>query len=410
MRDELFFQHCSEFVREFYNNDAFSEMYIIGGTDFDFTIFEFEKEVEKLDSYNKLKKYMNDNDIISKHIVNMIGLWSYRINLKEWGYIKYFIEKQKIYSSGKFVLDYDKFLVDYKKLEDFFYNDNFLMRQVIRLINFTSDVDEIILKDNLRIKKLKDDDYRKMLYGNISQSDRSEYVVEMIFEENKRLGEDLDQKTAQEGFKRRQERSLVLNRVINILRLYKSGNIKTGETFIRLVEPVIVLGVGMGFMPTMEFYLNTYHMKNDEVPDFLEFWEKIESIDISEFKEYSLALRRLGFAMDRTRYDDKLVDLVISYESLLFKQGESGELQYRISLRLSKLLEEDYGKRVDVRKAFKEIYKIRSRIVHGSEYIITVEIINSCEDLLRKALRKYLVYREKMSHNRIIDSLDLSEL
>jgi len=410
MRDEKYFKLCSAFVKEFYNSDALSEMYSAAGTDFRFFVFEIEKEVEKLDSYKKLKKYMNDESTISKHVVNMIGLWSYRINLNEWSYIKYLIERQRKYSAGKFVLDYDKFIADYSKLEDFFYNEKYLMKQVIRLINFTSDLDEIILKDNLKIRKLKEDDYEAILYGNLSQSNTSEYVVELIFEEEKRLGDDLKQKTAQDGFKRQQERSMVLNQVINVLRLYKSGNIITGETFTRLAEPVIVLGIGLSHMSTIGFYRNTYHLNTDEVPDFIEFWEKTESIDISKFKEFSLALRRLGFAMDRMRYDDKLVDMVISYESLFFKKGESGELQYRISLRLSKLLENDYGKRVDIKKAFKEIYKKRSRIVHGSEYKIDVEIINKCEDYLRKALRKYLIYRKKMSHNRIIDSLDLSEL
>jgi hypothetical protein len=384
-------------------------MYGVGGTDFDFFLFEIEEEVEKLNSYKKLKKYMNDEPTISKHIVNMIGLWSYKINLNEWSYIKYIIERQKKYSAGKFVLDYNKFVADYSKLEGFFYNDNFLMKQVIRLINFTSDADEIVLKDNLKIRKLKEEDCEAILYGNLAQSNRSEYVVELIFEEEKRIGDDLNQKTAQDGIQRQQERSLVLNQVINVLRLYKSGNIIAGETFTRLVEPVIVLGVGLGHMSQMEFYINTYHLKKDEVPDFIVFWENIESMDISKYKEFSLALRRLGFAMDRSRYDDKLVDMVISYESLLFKKGESGELQYRISLRLSKLLENDYRKRADVKKAFKNIYKIRSRIVHGSEYKIDVEIINNCEDYLRKALRKYLIYREKMSHKRIIDLLDLSE-
>jgi len=408
MRDERLFTLCLAFMEDFYACKEIGENYNDRKYDFNFYLFEIENICDNTPSYRELKKYMNENEIIYKHIKNMIGLWSYRVTIKEWGYIKYFINNQSKYNKGLFIFDKDKFSEDYIKFENFFYNDKFIMRIGIRLVNFISNQDEIIISDNIKIVKIKEEDYDDIVYGGI-RSNVSEYLVQLIYEEEKGLG-DLNKEKAQEGYKRQEERYTLLNRFINVLRLYKSGNLKTGESFSRLCDPIITLGHGTGLVTPIGVYFNSYELKPEEIGEVIELWNQIQSSKIESYKEFTLALRRIGYAMDRNRFDDKLVDLVISYESLFLKKGEQSELVYRISLRVSKLLESDYKLRLKVKKEIKNIYSLRSKIVHGVEYSVNNDAVSKCEDYLRRSMKIYLIHRNEMSHDNILDRLDFSEI
>ena len=51
-----------------------------------------------------------------------------------------------------------------------------------------------------------------------------------------------------------------------------------------------------------------------------------------------ISLRRFNYSLTSFRYDDKLIDMVIAFEALLFKNGEKNELLYRLKIRTAKLL------------------------------------------------------------------------
>ena len=67
--------------------------------------------------------------------------------------------RQRYHNNYKYHFNEDKFNEDYIKFEDFFYREQFVMRDSIRLINFVSNVDEIMISDDLKIVKLTEEDY-----------------------------------------------------------------------------------------------------------------------------------------------------------------------------------------------------------------------------------------------------------
>jgi hypothetical protein len=111
----------------------------------------------------------------------------------------------------------------------------------------------------------------------------------------------------------------------------------------------------------------------------------------------AIALRRLTYAMENKRPEDRLLDGMIAAEAL-FGAG-SGELSYRISLRLAFAVAPfDRSKR-------RHAYEVRSSVVHGSRPAaknlvidgsnVSVELfVNVVEDLIREAVQAMVLKTE----------------
>ena len=109
-----------------------------------------------------------------------------------------------------------------------------------------------------------------------------------------------------------------------------------------------------------------------------------------------LAARRLAFAMDNEREEDRLLDGMIACEAVL---GTGSEIRYHVSLRCAHLLEpaDKHGRR-RVFDDMQHAYSVRSRIVHGSipaekdlvinqQRVTLPEFVIKIEDHIRDAVR-----------------------
>jgi hypothetical protein len=85
-------------------------------------------------------------------------------------------------------------------------------------------------------------------------------------------------------------------------------------------------------------------------------------------EQCAIALRRWESLSSGATNDDAIVDAWVGLESLLFRGPSSGEISYRVSLRLAALIGRDAD---DRRKLFREIrrrgYDARSKVLHGSD-------------------------------------------
>ncbi len=111
------------------------------------------------------------------------------------------------------------------------------------------------------------------------------------------------------------------------------------------------------------------------------FWDPVVAVDSSMVstilltweayersvnqKTIDTALRRWSESMDRTRREDELVDLWIGLESLFLP--ETSELQFRVALRVARLLGETRESRTQFRDNTELSYKWRSAIVHANQ-------------------------------------------
>jgi Apea-like HEPN len=79
-----------------------------------------------------------------------------------------------------------------------------------------------------------------------------------------------------------------------------------------------------------------------------------------------LALSRFGLSTTRSTVEDALVDLVIAAEAL-FGTGATTEITHRVSLNAALFVESPELSRSEVRRFFREVYRMRSAIVHGDK-------------------------------------------
>lgn len=104
---------------------------------------------------------------------------------------------------------------------------------------------------------------------------------------------------------------------------------------------------------------------------FGQFWQGLKSDRIKQRGFIGLAMRRLGYAHERHRVEDKIIDLLIAAEALFLSDAGDetyrGELQYRLAQRAGFLLGDDAAGRLKVYRHMKEAYRLRSKVVHGGE-------------------------------------------
>ena len=79
----------------------------------------------------------------------------------------------------------------------------------------------------------------------------------------------------------------------------------------------------------------------------------------------SLALRRFEYAYDRRLEDDRLIDHWIGLEALFTTSGERQETVDKISRRIARLLGTDKESRMELKGEAKNLYDMRSTVVHG---------------------------------------------
>ena len=128
------------------------------------------------------------------------------------------------------------------------------------------------------------------------------------------------------------------------------------------------------------------------------------------------AIARFGMACRHTSYSNKIVDYVISLESLLIES--SGESTLKLAHRVSALCAENDRERLFVWEFIKSVYKFRSGIVHKSfenPFIINSKTLNTDEvtrrlhELTSRAiLRMNSIMTTMESKNDILGILDRS--
>lgn len=80
-------------------------------------------------------------------------------------------------------------------------------------------------------------------------------------------------------------------------------------------------------------------------------------------KSVEVAMGRLCYAIGRYSDDDRIIDLAVSLESIF---NVNSEISFQFSLYNALLFASDATERVDVYHTLRDLYKKRSRLVHGS--------------------------------------------
>ena len=305
------------------------------------------------------------------------------------------------------------------------------------LYRFSSDTSELVIDGNIRVCRF--DDCRTIpfddMVANHLRVHEPDYLLchapvsQKNFEDFKSLLMN-EQRVLEERMSEVSQFVVASTaELCSLLRLFKPGRLRAGETFFlfrRLRddhEKGVIFDEREGWQTvlyghvaaeTVDYTLllsqtTSYVLNSAEAPFLRSFRDNVVPVlrNIGSFPTVANAL--LLYAADNGERLDA-VGAVTALEGLLTEEGDIGELAYRLSMRVANLL----GHNVDDRKAIfrdvKSFYKLRSKIVHGVE--LNTKLLNRLNELdsLRETLRRVLLSVMALLSEGAVRRVDLPDL
>lgn len=122
------------------------------------------------------------------------------------------------------------------------------------------------------------------------------------------------------------------------------------------------------FQPDL-FYVSS--LEDQWLDGFEQFWQSFQSAADRKRSFLDVAIRRFGYAHERRRAEDRIIDLMISAEALFFsdynKDNYIGEIRYRLSLRAALFLASEPDSQRTIFRWMRDAYDLRSKLAHGGD-------------------------------------------
>lgn len=134
------------------------------------------------------------------------------------------------------------------------------------------------------------------------------------------------------------------------------------------------------------------------------FRDNEEILDRSEYLHLRLAIDYYNYGKSSTQPEESLVNWMIALEALY--SDPAGELRHKLSVRAAWMLGESPQERLEIAKRMRELYDLRSKIVHGGRPRVGDNDIQTIESYVRDSIIRLLKRRDKPTKKRILQELD----
>lgn len=284
--------------------------------------------------------------------------------------------------SKKRSFSYDEFKVIYSNIEKDLYSSTLEIEVLTPLYGFDMDSDffSIPTEDNCFLIKLSEDRLIDVLNiglrpgkvldyvsaGHIDEISRFALVSKLNIE---KIVDPLDKESLskQQAYLRENIKDLKRKQelIIKTLRMLKEGVFFSVGKFI--CSKSIFFGQGsVSFhkKPCSSHKSNDYNFTLEEREVFEKFYKNNKKFESK--KEWIVSSRRFNQAIERDNIEDKIIDLMISFESIFFGKYRKSST-FKLALYFSHFLSDDKFKRKELFDFMNEAYNLRSNIVHGDD-------------------------------------------
>ena len=350
-----------------------------------------ESQLENLPEFKDSVKLMSEDKVISSLEHKLIGTLSFSTNIGSLSnilnnFLQLHYRKFRKYEEKEIDNEFQRF-------EDFFYTNYLIKLDSARLYNFNSSIKEIKLDSEVTIKLVEDEksDDQNLPFGamNYHSMTKSNFFIEREFKTQKIVSTGMAPEEYAEIEKKELPNSPeIFDYVISSLRLIRPSGVYRDH---KVQSKVISYTLTGGTSTISPFFENTvigekFELQELEITELVKLFCFIRNEKDSRF---GVANRRLTGGIERRNLEDKLIDYMVGLETLYLPDG-TAELSFRLSLRVCFLLFADKNER---KKAFiflRELYNVRSQIVHGKPYKLTNEDVLIIEDYLRKSIKLWI--------------------
>jgi hypothetical protein len=228
-----------------------------------------------------------------------------------------------------------------------------------------------------KIREFGDDEEKDFIKWGFKRLNYDYYVIESTNIFLKNIIEDIN----------------IIKKMLFTLRLYKNGDIFIKDIYFKPNKTrkiqVRVYGTPR---PTI---IKLYVLNDTDIYQLKELFNKMQKIDFNKELSLRVVFDRFNRCCEYYRFDDKLIDLCISFEALYLKNESSkseaakGEI---IGLACSMLIGENQDQREKIQRNIMKAYKIRNHIVHGKcvDMEINYELVQEFETYLRSSILKII--------------------
>lgn len=200
-----------------------------------------------------------------------------------------------------------------------------------------------------------------------------------------------------------------LEAVLTALRLIKSGTLGYRLSVLEPLEDIGMYRKGKSLhsssVDQQAWGEGEYRLEEGDLEALRRFWEDNCKLlfGIDQLGPLQIAIARFEMSYHKYKDADKLTDLMIAMEALYLKSG-GRQKRHRLSHRAAVMLGSDKEDRIKVRDRFKDLYKIRSELVHGGPLateirdkgesdlkgMLPASVVLILKDYVRRAIREFL--------------------
>ena len=103
------------------------------------------------------------------------------------------------------------------------------------------------------------------------------------------------------------------------------------------------------------------------------------------------AIQWIGRAVISNRREDAFLFYAIALESIVLVDNENAELSYRLRIRIAHLVTSNPKNRKEVVNTVRELYNLRSKLVHDGKYEITDLELNSMKSISIRCIQRLCI-------------------
>ncbi len=369
--------------------------------DFSLFVSRYIDEISQLSEWTQAVECLHEDEIINLHLTHKIRSPFGTFLFNDRSFLNGFVAGS-VDENNPFHFNEDIFNSFYYDVERYFYSETVTQKSTCLLLGFDSEVEEINLREGLKIRRVSKDEIvelwrRSNWFRGIEEFagfglPPLKYVLE-LFNEVPKLSED-------EEYSQKLDPNLEFDIVISALRLFKRGWVDF-PFIIQKASPSLSSATRYSMHSSKRtVHANlpwgiSYNLSKEEAEDLNEFYRRFQDkIDCAK-----IPLRRFNETFSRVSLEDKLVDYMISFESLYLSGENPSEMAYKLAHRASLFLSTEKEKRKQIFQEMKKAYSLRSNIVHGrkvktimiadKEYTLS-DFVQIIEEHLRSSLRLFL--------------------
>jgi len=307
----------------------------------------------------------------------------------------------KIYTEGYNHFNEEIFNYMYEKLESLFFEPFFKIKEFALLFNFeSSDGTEIVLSDNLKVRKLKPIEEKIFDLQNdpkdFSQAHEfSNFIVENLVIKDKFTINSYKKIPAAENRRimnqNRLKKNQLFDDVVKTFRIYRHSSLFRDNRIYS--EPLYLARWVKPSLIEKDFFPDPiYKLAKTDIGQLKNIFRKTRSLK----KNFSVAVNRLSLGMERLSKEDKLIDYMVGFEALFTKKKDRSltPMNHRASLILGGNRE---NRKKDILSFLKGAIRLRNDIIHGHEYDIGDFDYLRLEELLRQSIKLYFKKPEQFN-------------